>query len=174
MNTTVSNWLTARAQPKNMPGWVYLTQLLWAIVLLGVFVAYIQGSDRLDLPSSFGSVPVEAPWLGAVGGLLASLGGIVRYSVGQWEARFNYWHPIKPLMGAASGSVACLLVIVLAGTATGSSKVTIDPTALDGAAFIFGYAESAFRQLIKAVTDVFLKPGNSSRAQNKQSGGANG
>ncbi|MGA8746440.1 MAG: hypothetical protein WB507_11325 [Solirubrobacterales bacterium] len=165
MNKTVSNWLTARGQPKNMPGWVYLTQLLWAVGLIAVFVVYRQGTDHLDLPSSFGRVPVEAPWLGAVGGLLASLGGIVHYSVGKWESRFNYWHPIKPLMGATSGSVACLLVIVLAGTATGNARVSISPTALDGVAFIFGYAESAFRQLIKAVTDVFLRPGSSGRRE---------
>jgi hypothetical protein len=136
-----------------------MAQLVWSAVLLGVFLAYAHGSDRLDLPHSFGLVPVEAPWLGAVGGLLASFGGIVRYNHKEWEPRFNYWHPVKPLMSAASGAAACLLVIVIAKTATGSASIHIDSTALDGAAFVFGYAESAFRQLIKSVTDVFVRPG---------------
>jgi hypothetical protein len=167
---SVWRWLAVRGNAKNMPGWVYLTQVLWAVGLLCVFLAYIHGSDRLDLPHAFGRVPVEAPWLGAVGGLLASLGGIVRYNYGDWNPRFNYWHPIKPLMGAASGAVACLLVIVLARTVTGSASIRIDPTALDGAAFVFGYAESAFRALIKSVTDVFLRPGVPASSSSKQAG----
>jgi hypothetical protein len=111
---------------------------------------------------------LEAPWIGAVGGLLASIEGTIRYSRGDWLPRFNYWHPLKPLMGAASGAVACLLVIVLLRAASGSNTPSTDPTTLDAAAFTFGYAESAFRQLIKAVTDVFIKPGptaGSTRAQ---------
>lgn len=159
---TLWRWLVAPGD-KNMPGWVYVMQLLWAVGLLAIFVAYVHGHDRLDLPHSFGSVPVEAPWLGAVGGLLASFGGIVRYNHGDWNPRFNYWHPIKPLMGAATGAVACLLVIVLARTATGSASIRIDSAALDGAAFVFGYAESAFRTLITAITDIFLRPGTTSK-----------
>jgi len=87
------------------------------------------------------------------------MSGIVYYSRGRWEPRFNYWHPIKPLMAAATGSVACLLIIVLLRAAAGTKNPTIDSTTLDAAAFIFGFAESPFRQLIAAVTDVFLKPG---------------
>lgn len=167
---SVWRWLTARGSPTDMPGWIYLVQLVWAAVLLGVLLAYVHGGDRLDLPPSFGNVPVEAPWLGAVGGLLASFGGIVRHNHKEWEPRFNYWHPIKPLMGAASGAAACLLVIVVARTAaTGSASIHIDSTALDGAAFVFGYAESAFRQLIESVTDVFVRPGTARPSDNRGS-----
>ncbi len=158
-------WFMGDASKKIMPGWVFFTQLFWAIGLLVLFLVYIHGNDRLDLPHSFGRVPIEAPWLGAIGGLLASLGGVTYYNHGSWDPRYNYWHPVKPLMGAASGSVACLLIIVLVRTATGSAKFTIDTTALDAAAFVFGYAEAAFRQLIAAVTTVFLKPGNETSKQ---------
>ncbi len=159
----LGRWLIASGQPKDMPGWVFVGWVLWALGLLGLFLAYVHGNDRLDLPHSFGKVPVEAPWLGAVGGLLASLGGITGYSKGRWEARFNYWHPAKPLMGAASGSVACLLVIVIVRTAAGSTPTKLDSTALDAIAFVFGFAESSFRELIKAVTDVFLEPGGGAK-----------
>jgi len=152
-------WLSASARPKDMPGWVFVLAVLWAVGLLVVFLTYMHGSDRLGLPHSFGRIPVEAPWVGPVGGLLASLGGIVAHCRSDWDARFDYWHPIKPLMGAASGAVACLLVIVVARTATGSTSTAIDSSALDAAAFIFGYAEASFRQLITAATDVFLRPG---------------
>jgi hypothetical protein len=155
----LGRWLTAREHPKDMPGWVFVGWVLWALGLLGLFLAYMHGTDRLDLPHSFGKVPVEAPWLGAIGGLVASLGGITGYSNGRWESRFNYWHVAKPLMGAASGSVACLLVIVIVRTAAGSTPPKLDSTALDAVAFVFGFAESSFRELIKAVTDTFLKPG---------------
>jgi hypothetical protein len=156
---SVWRWLTGSGHPKDMPGWVFVTQILWALGLLAVFLAFVHGNDRLDLPHAFGKVPVEAPWLGAVGGLLASLGGIAYFSRDRWEPRFNYWHPIKPLTGAVSGAVACLLVIVLVRTAAGSTPNTLDTTALDAAAFVFGFAEKSFRELIKGVTDVFLKPG---------------
>jgi hypothetical protein len=143
-----------------MPGWIFVVQLTWAVGLLMLFLAVEGSTDRLGLRPSFGQVPLEAPWLGAVGGLLASLGGIVRYARGQWQPRFNYWHPIKPLMGAASGGVSCLLIIVLLRAAGGTKSPSVDSTTLDAVAFIFGFAESSFRQLIKAVADVFLKPGS--------------
>lgn len=66
-----------------MPGWVYVIQLGWATLLLGLFLAFIASGDRLGLPSSLGRVAIEAPWMGAVGGLLALLGGIVRYAKGK-------------------------------------------------------------------------------------------
>lgn len=159
-------WLTASGSPKDMPGWVFVVWVLWALGLLGLFLAFVHGEDRLDLPHSFGKVPVEAPWLGAVGGLVASLGGITYYSRGRWESRFNYWHPVKPLMGAASGSVSCLFLIVIVRTAAGTTPTKLDSTALDAAAFVFGFAESSFRELIKAVTDVFLKPGAGAKKAN--------
>jgi hypothetical protein len=164
-------WLKGDANKKIMPGWVFFSQVLWAGVLLVVFLVYIHGRDRLDLPHSFGRVPVEAPWLGAVGGLLASLGGVTYYNHGRWQWQFNYWHPVKPLMGAASGAVASVLVIVLVRTATGGDKFTVDATALDAAAFVFGYGEAAFRQLIAAVTTIFLKPGSNSEPSKQQPGG---
>jgi phospholipase C len=141
-----------------MPPFVLLAQVLWALGLLAIFLVFIHGRDRLDLPRQFGQVPVEAAWLGAVGGLLSSLSSLP-LSRGRWDPRFNYWHLFKPLMGAASGGVACLLVIVLVRTATSSPAPTLDTTALNAVAFVFGYAEESFRELVKAVTDVFLKPG---------------
>jgi hypothetical protein len=160
-NPGVGRWLMGSGRPHDMPGWVYMVQLGWAGVLLALFLAFVASGDRLGLPSSLGKVPIEAPWMGAVGGLLASLGGIVRYAKGHWNARFNYWHPIKPLMAAAAGGVSCLLVIVLFNATSGGSASPVDPTTLDVAAFVFGFAEASFRQLIKAVTDIFLKPGTS-------------
>jgi phospholipase C len=166
-------WFTGADRPKDMPPYVFVAQILWALGLMALFLAYIHGNDRLDLPPRFGGVPVEAPWLGAVGGLMVSFSAQY-FSRGEWDPRFNYWHLVRPLTGAASGAVACLLVIVLARTAGASHPLQLDTTALDAVAFVFGYAEESFRELIKAVTDVFLKPGNKEPGESKGSASKDG
>jgi len=144
-----------------MPPWVFATALGWLVLLAGFFVAFeTLPGFRHAFPHSFGHVPVEAPWFGAVGGCLVSFGGIFRYNR-EWDPAYNYWHPVRPLIGAFTGSVACVLLLALLRAAAGS-KVGSDPTVYDSAAFVFGFAESAFRQLIKALTDTFIKPGGSS------------
>jgi hypothetical protein len=102
-----------------------------------------------------------------VGGLVASFGGIFFYSRGRWLKRFNYWHAVKPAIGGITGSVSCVLLVVILRAGTGNGKITTDPATFDASAFVFGYAESAFRQLVKTVTDVFLKPGGGTNTAEK-------
>jgi hypothetical protein len=102
-----------------------------------------------------------------MGGLTASLGGIFYYNRGSWRASFNYWHAVRPAMGAITGGVACVLLVVILRGASGNAKITTDATTFDASAFVFGYAESAFRQLITSVTNVFLKPGTSTEEKPK-------
>jgi hypothetical protein len=51
-------------------------------------------------------------------------------------------------------------MVVVVGTATACNGIPIDPTALDAAAVVFGFAKSMFRTLIAAVTNIFLTPGH--------------
>lgn len=140
-----------------------LVALIWLVALVTLFVVWIlTPSFRADLPRLYGhnpGIPVEVPWFGAIGGLVASLGGIVYHSGRDWDRSYDYWHVLKPALGALTGSVSCLLLVVLLRAGTGNAKITTDPTTFDAIAFVFGYAEGAFRELIKAITDIFLKPG---------------
>jgi hypothetical protein len=149
---------------KNAPRWIFIVSLVWLVALVALFFVWILTPGfRSDLPTLYGNnpgIPVEAPWFGAIGGLAASIGGIVYYARGRWEDRFNYWHLVKPVLGAITGAVSCLLLIVILRAGTGNDKITTDPTTFDASAFVFGYAESAFRELVKKVTDVFVKPGD--------------
>jgi len=144
-----------------MPRWVFKVALGWLAFLGALFVVFVTvPAFRHAFPHSFGHVPVEVPWFGAVGGCLVSFGGIFRYNR-EWNPAFNYWHPVRPLIGVFTGGVACVLLLALLRAAAGT-KVGSDPSVYDAAAFVFGFAESAFRQLIKSLTYTFIKPGGSS------------
>jgi hypothetical protein len=153
----------ASADGEDMPLWVLFVALTWLVVLSALFFIWITTPGlRDDLPKLYGhdpGIPVEAPWFGAIGGLAASLGGIFYYNRGTWRASYNYWHAVKPAMGAITGGVACVLLVVILRGASGNGKISTDATTFDASAFVFGYAESAFRELIASVTNVFLKPG---------------
>jgi hypothetical protein len=163
---------------EDMPLWVFLVALVWLVALVALFFIWILTPGfRDELPKLYGhnpGIPVEVPWFGAIGGLVASLGGIVHYSRGRWLKRFNYWHVVKPAIGAITGAVSCLLLVVILRAASGNGKITTDATTFDASAFVFGYAESSFRQLIKTVTDVFLKPGSTPGAGGGGVGGTGG
>ncbi|HZK75043.1 MAG TPA: hypothetical protein VFD88_13695 [Clostridia bacterium] len=165
------------AQREDMPWWVLFLALLWLVVLVVLFFVWVTTPDfRKSLPHLYGhdpGIPVEVPWFGAIGGLTASLGGIFYHNRGSWLGRFNYWHAVRPAMGAITGSVACVLLVVILRGASGNAKLTTDATTFDASAFVFGYAESAFRQLIKTVTDVFLKPGASTAENAKAKANSN-
>jgi hypothetical protein len=154
---------TSEEQPaEDMPLWVLIVAIAWTVALVALFFVWITTpSFREELPKLYGhspGIPVEVPFFGALGGLVASLGGIFFYNRGTWRSSYNYWHAFKPVIGAITGSVSCLLLVVILRAASSNGKITADATTFDAAAFVFGYAESAFRELIKAVTDIFLKP----------------
>jgi hypothetical protein len=150
------------------PVWVLAIAIVWLVVLVALFFVWILTPDfRSALPKLYGhdpGIPVEVPWFGAIGGLAASLGGIAFHGRDDWNEGFNYWHPVKPALGAISGGVSCLLLVVILRAGTGNPKVTADPTTFDANAFVFGYAEAAFRELIRTVTNIFIKPDGSSEA----------
>ncbi|BDU72702.1 hypothetical protein [Mesoterricola silvestris] len=119
-------------------------------------------------PSPFlirGVLPVAVPWFGSLGAVVISLEGVFLKN-GQWDSRFNYWHIGRPLFGAVLGTVSFFLYLFII-SASGTQPKFLDPdqstTALDFnmyyiVAFLVGYREATFRDLIKRVTDLVLKP----------------
>ena len=142
-----------------MPVWVFNVALGWLLFLLVVFIAWVTLPGlRYAFPHNYGHIPVEVPWFGAVGGCLVSFGGIFRYNQ-EWDPAYNYWHPVRPLIVMLTGGIACVLLLALLRAAAGHD-VGNEPAVYAAAAFVFGFAESAFRDLIKALTNVFIKPGS--------------
>jgi hypothetical protein len=144
-----------------MPGWVFPVALAWLAIVLAVFVVYeTVPSFRDAFPAKLGPyIPVTVPWFGALGGCLVSLAGIADHNQ-QWDSRYDYWHPIRPLVGGVTGAIGCLLLLVTTQLAT-KGPIKADAAFYDAVAFVFGYAEAAFRGLITTLTDVILKPGGS-------------
>jgi hypothetical protein len=149
----------AAAEP--MPGWVFPVALGWLAFVLAVFVVYeTVPAFRGAFPTKLGPyIPVTVPWFGALGGCLVSLAGIADHNR-QWDSRYDYWHPIRPLVGGVTGAIGCLLLLVTTQLAT-KGPIKADAAFYDAVAFVFGYAEAAFRGLITTLTDVILKPGGS-------------
>jgi hypothetical protein len=156
-----------RAQPKKKkqndkaPTAVVVAALIWILFLTAVFVVYLVSTPVRDaLPRTIGSnIPITVPWFGALGGCLISLSGIVDFGVEGWKPKYNLWHPLRPVLGAIMGGVGCVLLLITTEVST-TGPVHTDAVFYDGVAFVLGYAESAFRSLIKNVTDAILKPGN--------------
>jgi Abnormal spindle-like microcephaly-assoc'd, ASPM-SPD-2-Hydin len=112
-----------------------------------------------------GILPIAVPWFGALGAVTISLEGVFLWN-SQWDKKYNYWHIGRPVVGAVLGIVAFFLFVLivtasgtppkfLTGEATGAKDFIIYYMV----AFLVGYREETFRDLIKRATDVILQPG---------------
>ena len=89
----------------------------------------------------------------------------------KWDDCFKYWHYARPFIGAAIGSLGALLFFVLSDTATtGPGQPALNATVFNAVAFLVGYREQSFRELIKRATDLFLKPADSAAPQSSAGG----
>lgn len=124
-----------------------------------------------------GLLPLGVPWFGALGGVTISLYGVFDHN-DDWDPRWNYWHLARPILGALLATVAFFIFYVLIAAAG-------EPPAIDDAegenrivlyvlAFLVGYRESTFKELIKRVSDVILKPADADGAQTGASDDAAG
>lgn len=117
-----------------------------------------------------GILPIAVPWFGALGAVTISLEGVFMWNQ-QWEPRFNYWHIGRPLFGAVLGTVAFFIFVVIVSAAgpgpsfLGNTAATPPSGTMKEyitfyvVAFLVGYREETFRDLIKRATDLILKPG---------------
>ncbi len=167
-----------------MPGFIFVTALLYIVVIAVFGLQYPHISIRLlwlhnkhhvahliswHVPHQLGQVPAAVPWFGAVGGLLISLEGIFGYNQ-RWESRFNYWHILRPIVGALAGTMGVFLLLVVINAADATSDANLLKAAatsesrrilFEVVGFVTGYREETFRSLVKRVVDVMLGPGTS-------------
>jgi IPT/TIG domain-containing protein len=137
---------------------IFCVQIAWLIglgILAGLY--FVQGSLHFKL----GPIPVGVVWFGALGAVLISLTGIVEHAH-DWDPGFNLWHLSRPLVGAALAVVAVLIVqagVLAAGAPPSGSSTEIPKYLLYYlVAFLVGYREETFRDLLKRVVDLILTP----------------
>jgi len=141
-----------------MPQRFFWVEMVYLTLLIGLFAAY-ESSDGLRdaLPQALGPVPVGVVWFGATGAVLAGIGGIY-YHNRTWNPAYDYWHYSRPLVGAVIGGIGALLYFVSVSIGT---KTAVEPNALtfDAVAFVLGFADDAFRELIRKLTTLLFGAG---------------
>jgi hypothetical protein len=142
-----------------MPPHIFYLAVTYLLLLVAIFVTYVSWpAFRSNAPMNFGQLPVGVIWFGAVGAEIASLYGIFVHNQ-TWKASYNYWHYCRPLFGAITGSIGALIYLVLLELGS-TTSISVDRTTFYVAAFVFGFADKSFTQMIQNVTAVLIKPGN--------------
>lgn len=141
-----------------MPYRILVIAIVWTVLLVTLFFLYEEIDAVADFfPSKFGQLPVEAVWFGAMGGLVISLEGIFKHNR-KWSHSYDYWHYMRPIVGAIMGTLGCLVFIVLAEAAAKGTAATSNPTFYDVIALGIGYREASFRALIGRLIDTVILP----------------
>jgi hypothetical protein len=149
---------TNKQQENEMHSRFFWIAFGYLIALLTVFALYHTWSGfREALPQELGPLPIGVPWFGALGGALISLSATYRHRR-DWDETYDYWHYARPWVGATIGSLGVLILLAIVEASTTTSQ-PIDGLALYVVAFIVGYRESTFRDLISRASDLLLGPG---------------
>lgn len=150
------------------PSFFFWLAMIYTALLLLMASAYNFSSLGSKTIMLGGILPIAVPWFGALGAVTISLEGVFLWN-NQWDKKYNYWHIGRPLFGAVLGIIAFFIFVVTV-TASGTSPKFLDnagaasPSAKDLiiyyiVAFLVGYREETFRELIKRATGLILKPG---------------
>jgi len=141
----------------------FLALVYLAIILAIGLIFFVKRDLLFFVPEAnvFGQLPVGVPWFGALGAVLISLTGVFEHEH-DWDASYWPWHVARPLVGVAVGVISVL--ILQAGVLAVGSTPT-NPTVPKNllyylVAFLVGYREETFRELIKRLVDIILAPGN--------------
>ena len=79
-----------------------------------------------------------------------------------WDRSYNYWHYCRPLFGAVTGSIGALIYLVLLNLGS-KSAIKVDSSTFYVVAFVLGFADKSFMQMLQNVTSVIIKPGTRPR-----------
>ncbi len=143
--------------PTQMSPYIFAAAMFYLVSLIAVFIIYAcWPSFKHAVPTALGPLPVGVVWFGATGAVIASLRGIFYYN-DKWDSSFNYWHYSRPMFGAVTGSIGALLYWVSLSLGN-ASPVKVDRATFYVVAFLLGFADKAFIELLKNVTDVVIKP----------------
>jgi hypothetical protein len=142
-----------------MPVHIFVLALTYLIILIAAFVTYVTWRTfRSHVPAAFGQLPVGVVWFGATGAVTASLYGIFVHN-NAWDPSYNYWHYCRPLFGAVTGSIGALIYLILLNLGN-KNAIKVDSLTFYAVAFVLGFADKSFMQMLQNVTSVIIKPGN--------------
>ena len=156
--------------------WSPLAFLIYQLMVIAILLVLMLLATRAGAtPPTYQwehVVPLWVPWAGALGGASISLVGVAGHSH-EWNGpRYAYWHLARPILGLITGTVAVLaLLFVLKGIApdvipASNEKYTDGGVAVMFViAFVVGFREETFRELVKRVVDVLLGPGDKAATQ---------
>jgi hypothetical protein len=140
------------------PGGVFVVQVIYGLALGIAAFLYFTQRQFIPFAETLGPVPLAVPWFGALGGVLISLVGITEHQ-SDWDNRYWYWHLSRPFVGAALGVVSVIIfqagILAVGSTPQGMPSVPRN-LLYYLIAFLVGYREETFRELIKRLTDVIL------------------
>ncbi len=160
--------------PKLNASFFFWLDVLYLVLLFLGAVAYannVYGICQAVANPFAGILPIAVPWFGALGAVIISLQGVYGCNT-TWDAKYNYWHIARPLSGAVLGVMAFFLLFLI----NAASNATPKFLGANGAwelkeviiyyvlAFLVGYREETFRELIKRVTDLIVKPSGAATA----------
>jgi hypothetical protein len=150
------------------PSFFFWLEIFYLTLLVAIAVAY--NRNDFGLKNAFeggligGILPLGVPWFGAVGAVVISLQGVFDHST-NWDRRYNHWHLARPLFGTVLGTVAFFIFVLLLKS-TGSELEFLTPEAAPDdfivyyvVAFLVGYREETFRELVRRAVDLVFKPG---------------
>ncbi len=177
---TKMKWIPPRAWS---PGAFVWYQVAWLVACAVIVLALASPQPLVAAPHEWPAwTRVLSPWVGlggAIGGATISLVGVSRHAQ-HWDgARFAFFHLVRPLLGLITGSVAVLIIIFVINGFSGGAAASATPGATPGAgtavtldptkpfspsahafmfiiAFVVGYREESFRELVKRVADLIL------------------
>lgn len=157
MSARSSEWIPPRGSSRTA---IFFIQVAY-LILLGLFVVAYRVHWIEPRRDFFGPVPFLVPWFGAVGAVLLSLTAVFDHRGREWNATYCYWHWARPLVGAIVGTVSVLIfqsgILAVGGETPNQAETTTPKNLLFYlVAFVVGYREDAFRELIKRLADLLF------------------
>jgi hypothetical protein len=144
------------------------------LLLLAGLAAAIGGFHHWVVSHRLGRLPIGIVWFGAIGGSLVSLKGIFKHHNEDWDPTFDAWHMLRPWTGAVMGALGAFFLLVVTEVSMVSpsgvpaaSLSQVNPDIYYVAAFIVGFAEGSFRELVERLTQTIFGLGNGGAKDSK-------
>lgn len=165
--TSTSDLGGATPSVKKMPRGYFVLEIAYMLILVWLFWHYVTDHGlRQVVHDPLDPLPLVVPWAGAMGAVTVGMFGIYFHNE-TWASSYNYWYVARPLTGLVLGSFAYVFLIAIIN-ATGTHPKTSSTFLYAAAAFIVGFREQTFFNLLTQATDVIFGPGKKKNGTKSQ------